>query len=121
MHTDNTELPTEPRLLAVVTGASTGIGLELARLCAQRQWDLIIAADEPLIEDAARELAGMGVSCTPVEHAPRCVFWSSGALTLMRRTAYIPLALARSESYSLSRRRSVFIALKEEVRRTYGH
>jgi short-subunit dehydrogenase len=52
--------------LAVVTGASTGIGLELARLCAQQRFHLIIAADEPLIEDAARELAATGVSCTPV-------------------------------------------------------
>jgi short-subunit dehydrogenase len=55
-----------PRQLAVVTGASTGIGLELARLCAQRGMNLIVAADEPLIENAARELAQMGVSCTPV-------------------------------------------------------
>jgi short-subunit dehydrogenase len=56
-----------PRQLAVVTGASTGIGLELARLCAQQGWDLIIAADEPLIENAARELSGMGITCTAVE------------------------------------------------------
>jgi NAD(P)-dependent dehydrogenase (short-subunit alcohol dehydrogenase family) len=42
--------------LAVVTGASTGIGLELARLCAQQRYDLIIAADKPLVENAAREL-----------------------------------------------------------------
>jgi uncharacterized protein len=56
-----------PRQLAVVTGGSTGIGLELARLCAQQRWDLIIAADEPLIENAARELAQMGISCTPVQ------------------------------------------------------
>lgn len=55
------------RQLAVVTGASTGIGLELARLCAQQHFDLIIAADEPLIDSAARELAEMGVECTPVE------------------------------------------------------
>jgi short-subunit dehydrogenase len=53
--------------LAVVTGASTGIGLELARLCAQQHWDLIIAADEPLIEDAARELSATGINCTPVQ------------------------------------------------------
>jgi short-subunit dehydrogenase len=53
--------------LAVVTGASTGIGLELARLCAQQGWDLIIAADEPLIENAARELAESGISCTAVQ------------------------------------------------------
>jgi short-subunit dehydrogenase len=55
------------RSLAVVTGASTGIGLELARLCAQQQWDLIIAADEPRILDAAQELSGLGVQCTPVQ------------------------------------------------------
>jgi short-subunit dehydrogenase len=55
-----------PRQLAVVTGASTGIGLELARLCASHGYDLIIAADEPLIENAARELTGDRVSCTPV-------------------------------------------------------
>ena len=53
--------------LAVITGASTGIGLELARICAQQRWDLIIAADEPLIENAARELSAMGISCTPVQ------------------------------------------------------
>jgi uncharacterized protein len=53
--------------LAVVTGASTGIGLELARLCAQNGFDLIIAADEPLIENAAREISGMGVACTPIQ------------------------------------------------------
>jgi short-subunit dehydrogenase len=55
------------RKLAVVTGASTGIGLELARLCALRQFDLIVAADEALIENAARELTQMGVKCTAVE------------------------------------------------------
>jgi short-subunit dehydrogenase len=56
-----------PRKLAVVTGASTGIGLELARLCAQNHFDLVIAADEPLIENAARELRQNGVECTPVQ------------------------------------------------------
>jgi uncharacterized protein len=56
-----------PRQLAVVTGASTGIGLELARLCAQQHFDLIIAADEPLIQNAARELSENGIECTPVE------------------------------------------------------
>jgi uncharacterized protein len=56
-----------PRQLAVVTGASIGIGLELARLCAKNKFDLIIAADEPLIEDAAKELNRSGVKCTPVQ------------------------------------------------------
>jgi len=53
--------------LAVITGASTGIGLELARLCAQQRLELIIAADEPLIEKAAQELNQSGVACTAVQ------------------------------------------------------
>jgi uncharacterized protein len=56
-----------PRSLAVVTGASTGIGLELARLCAKANHDLIIAADESLIEAAADELRSSGVQCIPVQ------------------------------------------------------
>ncbi len=55
------------RPLAVVTGASTGIGLELARLCAENNFDLLIAADEPRIHEAAAELRQRGVECTPVE------------------------------------------------------
>ena len=34
------------RQFAIVTGASTGIGLELAKCCAQDGYDLLIAADE---------------------------------------------------------------------------
>ena len=35
------------RQLAVVTGASAGIGYELAKLCAENGYDLVIAADQP--------------------------------------------------------------------------
>jgi short-subunit dehydrogenase len=41
---------------AIVTGASTGIGYELARLCAREGYDLLVEADEPEIQDAARSL-----------------------------------------------------------------
>jgi short-subunit dehydrogenase len=41
---------------AIVTGASTGIGFELARLCASKGYDLLIAADEPEMETAAEAL-----------------------------------------------------------------
>jgi uncharacterized protein len=46
--------------LAIVTGASTGIGLELARECARHRFELLIAADEPEIERAAEELRREG-------------------------------------------------------------
>lgn len=51
--------------LAVVTGASSGIGLELARCCASDGYDLIICADEPEIEAAAAQLRN-GVEVTAV-------------------------------------------------------
>lgn len=53
--------------LAVVTGASTGIGLELARCCAQAGYNLVIAADEPAIERVAVDLRRLGVNVEPVE------------------------------------------------------
>jgi short-subunit dehydrogenase len=43
---------TSSNKLAVITGASTGIGLELAKLAARDGYDLIIAADEAEIETA---------------------------------------------------------------------
>ncbi|WP_442756243.1 SDR family NAD(P)-dependent oxidoreductase [Methylocystis sp. JAN1] len=46
------------RPLALVTGASTGIGYEFAKLCAQRGHDLVIAADEAQIIRVAEELRG---------------------------------------------------------------
>jgi len=55
------------RPLAIVTGASTGIGYELARCCVDAGFDLIVAADEPGILRASRELSTGGASVTSVE------------------------------------------------------
>jgi short-subunit dehydrogenase len=57
----------DQRPLAIVTGASTGIGYELAKCCAQNGFDLVIAADEPQIEDAAQTLRGLGASVEAVQ------------------------------------------------------
>jgi uncharacterized protein len=54
------------RRLAVVTGASSGIGLDLARQCAQNKYDLVIVAPNPAVFDAAEELAAYGVTVSPV-------------------------------------------------------
>ena len=55
------------RPLAIVTGASSGIGYELARCCAQNGFDLIVAADEPAIQAAALALRQLGVNVEAVE------------------------------------------------------
>ena len=59
-------MPDSKRKLAVVTGASTGIGLELARECAKHKFDLIIAANEAEIETAADELRREGTTVETV-------------------------------------------------------
>jgi short-subunit dehydrogenase len=46
--------------LAVVTGASSGIGLELAKQFAEHGFDLVIAAEDEGIEDAAARLREFG-------------------------------------------------------------
>jgi len=56
---------TQPKF-AIVTGASSGIGLEIARLAASEGYDLLVAADTPLV-DAAAALKGLGVEVRSVE------------------------------------------------------
>ncbi|PNU03220.1 SDR family NAD(P)-dependent oxidoreductase [Novosphingobium guangzhouense] len=52
---------------AIVTGASTGIGFELAHCAARAGYDLLVAADEALIEAAARDFSLHGVNVMAVE------------------------------------------------------
>jgi uncharacterized protein len=53
--------------LAVVTGASTGIGYELAIQCARHGFDLVVAADEPEINAAADVFRREGVAVDALE------------------------------------------------------
>jgi short-subunit dehydrogenase len=60
------------RPFAVITGASSGIGKELAAEAAARNYDLLIAADEPM-DRAAREFraSGVDVQCVQADLATR--------------------------------------------------
>lgn len=53
--------------LAIVTGASTGIGFELATLAAKDGYDLIVVADEPVITAAADDFRQFGTEVESVE------------------------------------------------------
>src|SRR5204862_729307 len=53
--------------LAIVTGASTGIGYEMAKLCASQGFDLIVAADEPEIHRAAGDFKEFGGEVQSIE------------------------------------------------------
>jgi short-subunit dehydrogenase len=53
--------------LAIVTGASTGIGFELAHLAAKDGYDLIVVADEPLIDASAADFRQYGTQVQSVE------------------------------------------------------
>jgi len=53
--------------LAIITGASTGIGFELATLAAKDGYDIIVVADEALIEAAAADFEQFGTQVQSVE------------------------------------------------------
>ena len=55
------------RDLALVTGASSGIGLELARQFAQHGFDLIIAAEDTELAAATTAIETHGVRVMPVQ------------------------------------------------------
>lgn len=55
------------RKFAVVTGASSGIGLELARQCVEHDFDVLICAEDDGIERAARELGAGGAAVIPLQ------------------------------------------------------
>jgi short-subunit dehydrogenase len=60
-------MPPTSKPLAVVTGASSGIGLELAKQFARHDFDLVIAAEDAELAAAASELQGLGASVDAVQ------------------------------------------------------
>jgi short-subunit dehydrogenase len=59
-----TEMPDRP--LALVTGASSGIGFELARQFAEHGFDLVVAAEDDELDAAAVRLQAVGAAVSPV-------------------------------------------------------
>jgi uncharacterized protein len=55
------------RPFAIVTGASSGIGYELAKQCAEHEFDLLVAADKQAINQAAQDFRQLGVAVKAVE------------------------------------------------------
>src|SRR5688572_32803249 len=54
------------RPFAVVTGASAGIGFELARQCIEHNFDLVICAEDEGIHEAARHRSAAGAAVEAV-------------------------------------------------------
>ncbi|WP_404710374.1 SDR family NAD(P)-dependent oxidoreductase [Sphingomonas sp. MMS24-J13] len=52
---------------AIITGASTGIGFELATLAAKNGYDILVVANEPLIDAAATDFKQFGTEVTSIE------------------------------------------------------
>jgi short-subunit dehydrogenase len=52
---------------AIITGASTGIGFELATLAAKNGYDILVVADEPLIDAAAADFKQFGTDVQSVQ------------------------------------------------------
>ncbi len=55
------------RPFAIITGASTGIGYELAKVCAREGFNLLVAADEPAIQGAAEDFRKLGAAVDAVQ------------------------------------------------------
>ena len=53
--------------LAFVTGASAGIGYNLAKVLAERGYDLVITAEQDKLSEAAADFRGHGISVTAIK------------------------------------------------------
>ncbi len=81
--------------LAIVTGASTGIGFELAHIAAEQGYDLLVVADEPLINNAADDFKRHGTDVMSVE-ADLSTFEGNDKLLEAARGRPIALLLANA-------------------------
>src|SRR6185312_7372715 len=79
------------RPLALVTGASSGIGAELAQCALKAGFDLIIAADEPEIHGMADKLGTLLPEGAKVEAVQADLSQTQGVDTLLQATRGRPI------------------------------
>jgi short-subunit dehydrogenase len=84
----------ETRPLAVVTGASSGIGRELALQFAEGGFDLIVAAEDERIDSAARSFAEHGIQAIAVRADLATFNGVEGLYQAIQATGRVPEALA---------------------------
>lgn len=82
------------RQLAVVTGASSGIGLELARVFADEGYDLLVVADDPQIFHAAGTLLHAGVRVEPLQADLRVPEAAERVRAVIQAGGRVPSAVA---------------------------
>ena len=70
---------TAPRPLAVVTGASSGIGYHLACCAAEKGYDLVVAADMPL-DDAVGDFQALGAATQQINFSELYVALQQGVV-----------------------------------------
>jgi len=85
MTTNSTSTPREGGL-AVVTGASSGIGLALARELAGRGHDLVVCAEDAAIDEAAADLSQSGAAVVAVRADLSTVEGVEALVTQVRAT-----------------------------------
>ena len=78
------------RRFAVVTGASSGIGFELAKQCVANNFDVLICAEDRGIHEAARHLGATGAAVVPLR-ADLATFEGCEKLVAMVNTFVCPL------------------------------
>jgi hypothetical protein len=96
------------RPLAVVTGASAGIGYQLARICAENGFDLLVAADQPKIHEAAQEFRALGAAVEAVEA-------DLATLEGVDRLYAAPVSRARRRTTPAGRRGSTKLGRRSEA------